>query len=114
MKAPALMILRSLLIGIAATAALTAAASLSFDIGADVAAQILAWPNTLLQSLVTPLEIGTEERPFHEGTPLNVLAYLASFPLSLVVYSVLAYIFLRMRQSKTKESSCVAAKDAGT
>ncbi len=87
-------------IGAAITLMLTVAASLAHDIGAELATRILSWPNTLLQGLVSPHNIGTMEKPFYEGTALNVLAYFASFPLSISVYSLVAYFLIRRRQSK--------------
>lgn len=38
--------------------------------------------------------IGTAERPVMEGTPLSFLAFIASIPLSWLVYSIFAYICL--------------------
>jgi hypothetical protein len=97
MKTRMLTILLSLVIGIVVTTVLTVAASFCFDIGAEVATRILSWPNTLLQSLAPPLNIGTADKPFYEGTSLNILAYFASFPLSVGVYSAVAYMVLRKR-----------------
>jgi hypothetical protein len=37
------------------------------------------------------------ERLFCEGTPINALAFVASFPLSIIAYSAIAYIILRRR-----------------
>lgn len=92
------MVLISLGIGIVVTIVLTTAASLSYDLGAELATRILSWPNTLLQSLVSPHNIGTPEKPVYEGTAFNVLAYFASFPLSVIVYSVVAYRLLNKRR----------------
>jgi hypothetical protein len=81
MKRCVFMFLAALVIGIAATLVLTVAASFSHSAGAELAARVLSWPNTLLQSLVPPHNIGTVESPFYEGMPLNVLAYFASVNL---------------------------------
>lgn len=106
-------LLLSVLIGVAVTALLTVAASVCFDLGAEVATRILSWPNTLLQSLVPPLNIGTAERPFYEGTPLNILAYFASFPLSVGVYSVVAYVVIRKRWPASGGTDRAVAKEGG-
>jgi hypothetical protein len=100
----------SLLIGIAATVLLTAAASLCFDFGAEAATRVLSWPNTLLQTFVPQLNIGTAEEPFYEGTPLNILAYIASFPLSIGVYSLVAYMIMRKYFPLSRESNGAATK----
>lgn len=113
MKTRMFTFLLSLAIGIAVTAVLTAAASFCFDVGAELATRFLSWPNTLLQSLVPPLNIGTAEKAFYEGTPLNILAYLASLPLSVSVYSAVAYVFLRKRWLRSEELNGAAAKDTG-
>jgi hypothetical protein len=68
---------------------------------AHSAAYLLFWQNTLLQSVVPLHNIGTPERPIYEGTPLNILAYLASYPLGAVVYAAAVYAVLCRR---TKQS----------
>jgi hypothetical protein len=55
------------------------------------------WPNTLLQSLVPCHNIGMGEEQWCEGTPINVLVYVLSFPLSVAVYSTVAYWMIRRR-----------------
>ncbi len=40
--------------------------------------------------------MGSPEHPVYEGTPLNFLAFLASVPLGIVIYSVMAYAALSM------------------
>jgi hypothetical protein len=106
-------ILLSLVIGVGVTAVLTAAASLCSDFGAEVATRILSWPNTLLQSLTPRLNIGTAEKPLYEGTPVNILAYFASFPLSVGVYAVLAYMVLRKRWPMSGGTDGGVSTDAG-
>lgn len=58
----------------------------------------LIWPNTFLQSQVPLNNIGTAEKPIMEGTPLNFLAFIASIPLSWVIYSCVAYFWLSTRK----------------
>ena len=54
------------------------------------AAEVLFWPNTLLQRLAPcpPLNGGCE------GTPVNLGMYVASFALSLLVYAIVAYALI--------------------
>jgi hypothetical protein len=99
MKARFPAFLSALVIGIIATLVFTVAAFLSHGVGAEFATRVLSWPNTLLQSLVSPLNIGTPEKPLYEGTVLNVLAYFASFLLSIAVYTLAAYIVIRRRHA---------------
>jgi len=66
----------------------------------DGLAKILFWQNSLLQSLAPLGNIGTAEHPVYEGTPLNFLAFLASIPVGIIVYSLFAYWALhRMRRA---------------
>lgn len=81
--------------GILLTAALTFAAYWAYEAGADGAARALSWPNTLLQFLVPCHNIGTAEQPVCEGTPINLLAYFLSFPLSIAVYTTATYVYMR-------------------
>jgi hypothetical protein len=60
----------------------------------ESAREILFWPNTLLQSFVSAPNIGTPHHPLYEGTPLNSLAFLVSFPFAVIVYGAIAYVFL--------------------
>jgi hypothetical protein len=78
-------------IGLAVTAGMESAAYFAHDAGAEGLAHTFTWANTLLQHTVPCNNIGTAAEPLCEGTPLNLLAYFASFPLSLAAYSFLAY-----------------------
>jgi len=89
-------ILLAIAIGVLVTA-VTAAAASAFR--SDSARELVFWPNTLLQSLVLAPNIGTADHPIYEGTPLNLLAFIASFPFAIVVYSAIAYVFLRYRET---------------
>jgi hypothetical protein len=83
--------------GVVLTVVLTLASYLLDKVGANSLAAVLFWPNALLQS-ATPCVRGSGlDRPFCEGTPINALAFVASFPLSIAAYSVLAYVILRRR-----------------
>jgi hypothetical protein len=98
MRSRPVTVLMSLSMGCLATFLLMAAASCAIHAGAVSVGRKLSWPNTLLQSFVLPHNIGTAEKPFYEGTPLNFAAYIASIPLSVFVYSLVAYLFIRHRE----------------
>ena len=69
--------------------------------GASILAKILLWPNSLLQSFSPLYNIGTAERPIYEGTPLNFIAFVASFLLAVVVYGAAAYFFIGYGKRRT-------------
>jgi len=84
------------------TGVLTLASYLLFEAGATNLSAVIFWPNSLLQG-ATPcvtVESSVAGRSICEGTPLNVVAFVASFPLSIVVYSVIAYVIIRRRARK--------------
>jgi len=81
-----LLILLALGIGTLVTTMTTALSYFAFQAGAHLVSEILFWPNTLMQSLVPLHNIGTSEHPF------------VSFPLGILVYSAVAYVFVRRRQ----------------
>ena len=83
--------------GVLLTVVLTLASYLLDKIGANGLATVLFWPNSLLQSAAPCIRGSGLERPFCEGTPINALAFVASFPLSIAVYSAIAYVILRRR-----------------
>jgi hypothetical protein len=89
-------------IGTLITAVTATLSYFTFQAGAELISEILFWPNTLMQSLVPLLyglpNIGTPEHPLYEGTPVNIAAFFVSFPLGILVYSTVAYIFLLRRR----------------
>ncbi|MEW9572682.1 hypothetical protein ABQJ54_13060 [Rhodanobacter sp. Si-c] len=89
-------ILLAFAIGVLATAALFALSFAADSFGFTSLANGFLWQNTLLQSFAPLGNMGTPERPVYEGTPLNFLAFLASVPLGIVIYSVMAYAVLSM------------------
>jgi hypothetical protein len=82
-------------LGALLTVVFTASAKAAYESGAEFVARFLLWPNTLLQSLIPCLNIGTPEEPFCEGTPLHLLAFGASELLSVAVYASIAYVLIR-------------------
>ena len=89
---PWLRIIVALAIGVFVTALTAAVAS---ALSSDSAREVVFWPNTLLQHLAPAPNIGMPDHPLYEGTPLNFLAFAASFPFAVVVYGAVAYVFLR-------------------
>jgi Na+-driven multidrug efflux pump len=98
-----------LAIGVLLTVVSFGSAELAGHFGAETIAQVLFWPNAMLQSAApcVPVDVGT--RTICEGTPLNVLALVTSFPLSVALYSVLVYFVRRWRRHLT----CVGADREG-
>ena len=70
-------------------------AAIASALNSESAREALFWPNTVLQYLVPAPNIGTSDHPLYEGTPLNFLAFAASFPFAVVIYGAVAYVFLR-------------------
>ncbi len=93
-----LLILLAFGIGIVITALTVTLSYLALRAGSELVSEILLWPNTVMQSLVPIHNIGKPEQPFYEGTPLNIVAFIASFPLAVLLYGTVAYVFLRRRQ----------------
>ena len=83
-------------IGVLVTAILFALSFAADSFGFTTLANGLLWQNTLLQGLAPLGNIGTPEHPVYEGTPLNLLAFLASIRLGIVIYSVMSYAALSM------------------
>jgi hypothetical protein len=83
--------------GVLATFVLLALAFLAGAYDMDWLARALFWQNSLLQSLVPLGDIGTPGKPVHEGSPLNLLAFLASIPLGIAIYSSLLWTALAFR-----------------
>ena len=84
-------VLLAILVGFIATASFFGLAVVAGSADLDGLAKVLFWQNSLLQTLVPLGNIGTIEHPVYEGTPLNFLAFFASIPIGIVVYSFLAY-----------------------
>ena len=51
-------------------------------------------PVSIVVSLIPTHNIGTAEKPLHEGTPLHLLAGLAVLPVCAIVYTVVTYALL--------------------
>jgi hypothetical protein len=87
-------IMLAIAIGILATAALIALSFAADSNGFTSLANGLFWQNSLLQSFVPLGNVGTSAHPIHEGAPLNFLAFLASIPVGVILYSLVAYVAL--------------------
>jgi hypothetical protein len=77
------------------TALLTLASYQSYKAGAQTLSTVLFWPNSLLQSAAPCIRGSAPAQPLCEGTPLNALAFIASFPLSVAVYAAITYVIIR-------------------
>ena len=88
----------SALIGVGVTLALLA---LAFGVSDKNLAQAIFWHNTLIQNAIGGYNIGTPEQPVIEGTPMNILAFLASIPLGFLIYGVIAYFVIGLLGRRT-------------
>jgi hypothetical protein len=70
-------------------------AAIASSLSSESAHEVLFWPNTVLQYLLPTPNIGTPDHPIYEGTPLNLVAFIASFPFAVIVYGSIAYALLR-------------------
>ena len=93
-------VLLAITIGVLATAALIALSFAADSFGFKSTADVLLWQNSFLQSFAPLGNMGTPEHPVYEGTPLNFLAFLASIPLGIIVYSIVAYVALFMARRR--------------
>ena len=91
------LIAQSIAVGIFITLVLFGLSYFANAFGFTQFSNVLYWQGWGLQSLVPCIEIGTVEKPFCEGSPLNVVAFFAGVPLGFVLYSVAVYIFLSAR-----------------
>ena len=91
----------SSIIGIVLTLLLLAGSYIADAYGHNELARLLFWHNDALQNLIPPHNIGTPDKPFHEGTPLNIFGFFASIPLGFVIYGFVAYIALRLFRNGT-------------
>jgi hypothetical protein len=105
MRSRSAVLLMAIGAGILLTVVLTFASYLLDKIGANSLASVFFWPNSLLQSAAPCVRGSGLERPFCEGTPINALAFVASFPLSIAAYSAIAYIILRRYTHHNNKSS---------
>ena len=92
---------KAALIGVVTTLLLFASALVAGEAGFIRTAKTLLWQNSLLQGLVPLINMGSAEKPFYEGSPLNILAFFASIPVGFVVYGVASYVVLRIQQRGT-------------
>jgi hypothetical protein len=87
----------SLIIGVLISAGLIGAAFFADVSGYKALSGILFWPNTLLQDLTPCVPIEASGQHLCEATPLNLIAYVASFPISVAVYGAIAFGFIGRR-----------------
>lgn len=88
----------AIVVGFLVTLGLNILAFIASKLQHPLLSSALIWPNTFLQCLTPLHNIGTAERPIMEGTPLNFLAFMASVPFAWLIYSLIAYVWLRARK----------------
>jgi len=87
-------ILLAFAIGLLATGLLIGLSFAADSFGFPLLGSALFWQNTLLQGFAPLGNVGTAAHPVYEGSSLNFLAFLASIPFGVVIYSLLAYVVL--------------------
>ena len=68
---------------------------------------ILLWQDTLFVYLTGPgplLSIDDQGNPHYEGTPILALILPVGFLVSVVIYSVVTFLFLRLRARRSQLS----------
>jgi hypothetical protein len=93
-------VMLAIAIGILVTAALVALSFFADSHGFTSLARGLFWQNSLLQSFAPLGNVGTAAHPIHEGSPLNFLAFLASIPIGVIFYSLVAYVALSVARQR--------------
>ena len=86
----------SLFLGVGITAASTVAA---FWVESELILSILLWPVRLIVGLIPPLNIGTEEDPFYEGTPIDIFGAMLGLILSAIFYGGVVYLVLKVTRT---------------
>ena len=93
-------IMLAIALGILATAVVIALSFVADSHGFTSLASGLFWQNSLLQSFAPLANVGTPAHPVHEGSPLNFLAFLASTPVGVIFYSLVAYVALSVARHR--------------
>ncbi len=91
-------VLKALTIGVLITSVLFGLAIVAAELGQGPLARLLFWQNTLLQAFAPLGNVGTADHPIYEGTPLNLLVGLLSFPLGVAIYGCAAFYWLGCRR----------------
>ncbi|PTR32743.1 hypothetical protein C8J98_105297 [Luteibacter sp. OK325] len=64
------------------------------EAGFEGLSNALFWQNSLLQSAVPPLDLGTADRPVYDGMLLMILAFVLNFVIGFIVYGVSAFVIV--------------------
>jgi hypothetical protein len=92
----------SLKIGALLTALDMGAAQLASAIGKPGVASFVYWPNAIIQAFLPCVPMDVSGKHYCEGTPLNVIAFWTSIPVSVVLYAVIAFIVMRHQHGQRK------------
>ena len=61
-------------------------------------AHFLYWQGWWLQTFLPCLNVGSPANPICEGTPLNLVVFVLGLPFGVILYSLVAYVALSIRQ----------------
>ncbi len=83
-------------VGIALTAVSAGAAYLADKFHAPTLGSYLYWPNSLLQAFSPCVPLSSTDVPGScEGSPINLLMFFLSFPASIVICALAAFLLTR-------------------
>ena len=85
----------ALFVGVLLTAFLAGAAYVADLFHAATLSSYLFWPNSLLQGLAPCIPLNNGKADLCEGSPINLIMFFLSFPVSIFVYATAAFLLLR-------------------
>ena len=86
----------SFAIGASVALVLFVASEVAFGLGAGRIARALEWQASFIQGLVPSPNLGTPDPPIYEGTPLHMVAWYVGAFLGIPLYTLIAYVALRV------------------
>ena len=81
----------------------TALHVVAFSVGSRTISGVLLWQDTLLVYLIGPgplLFVDAQGRPHYEGSPIVPLILIFGYTISVLLYSVLTFVFLKVFRSR--------------
>jgi hypothetical protein len=85
----------ALFVGVLLTAFLAGAAYIADMFHATTLSLYLFWPNSLLQGLAPCIPLNNGKVNLCEGSPINLIMFFLSFPVSIFLYATAAFLLIR-------------------